>query len=68
MSGGEVRGREGDTEESKASSRLSCQHRAQRGARTHKLRDHDLSQSQMPKDSHPGTPKNIFFKNKGHIK
>ena len=27
---------------------LSCQHRARRGARTHKPRDHDLSRSQSP--------------------
>ena len=35
----------------------SRQHRARRGARTHKLRDHDLSQSRMPNQlSHPGAP------------
>ena len=49
--------REGDTE-SEAGSRLpSCQHRAGRGARTHKLQDHDLSQSLMLNWlSHPGAP------------
>ena len=36
---------------------LSCQHRAQRGAQTHKPWDHDLSQSLMLNQlSHPGTP------------
>ena len=42
---------------------LSCQHRAGCGARTHKLWDHDVSQSWMliwP--SHPGTPKLDFLK------
>ena len=34
---------------------LSCQHRARRGARAHRLRDHDLSQSRMLNQlSHPG--------------
>ena len=36
---------------------LSCQHKAQRGARTHRLWDHDLSRSQMlNRPSHPGAP------------
>ena len=36
---------------------LSCQHRAQRGAPTHELWDHDLSQSWMlNRLSHPGSP------------
>ena len=36
---------------------LSCQHRARHGARTHKLWDHDPSQSQTPNQrSHPGAP------------
>ena len=35
----------------------SCQHRAQRGARTHEPWDHDLSWSQLlNRLSHPGTP------------
>ena len=35
----------------------SCQHRAQRGAQTHKPRDHDVSQSWMlNRLSHPGAP------------
>ena len=37
---------------------LSCQHRARHGARTHNLRDHDLSQGRMLNLlSHPGAPK-----------
>ena len=37
---------------------LSCQHRAWCRARTHKLRDHDLSWSRMLKRlSHPGAPR-----------
>ena len=39
------REREGDTE-SKAVSMLELQHRAQHGAETHELRDHDLRRSQ----------------------
>ena len=36
---------------------LSCQHRAQRGARTHKPEDHDPSRSQkLNQLSHPGAP------------
>ena len=36
---------------------LSSQHTAPRGARTHRLQDHDLSCSQLPNQlSHPGTP------------
>ena len=36
---------------------LSCQHRARRGAQTHKLWDHDLSWSRtLNRLSHPGTP------------
>ena len=36
---------------------LSCQHRARRGARTHKLWDHDLSRSwKLNQLSHLGTP------------
>ena len=43
---------------------LSCQHRARHGARTHKLRDHDLSPSRMLNQlSHPGAPNmSRFFK------
>ena len=37
--------REGDTVSESRLQTLSCQHRAQHGARTHKLWDHDLSQS-----------------------
>ena len=41
---------------------LSCQHRAWCGARTHKLRDHDLSWSQkLNWLSHPGAPVNKYF-------
>ena len=37
---------------------LSCQHRARRGARTHELRDRDLSWSwTLSRLSHPGAPK-----------
>ena len=51
---------------------LSCQHRAQHGARTHGLWDHDLSQSWMlNRLSYPGAPmlslslkKNKWNKNK----
>ena len=40
---------------------LSCLHRAQRGARTHGLPDHDLSQSRtLNQPSHPGTRQKIF--------
>ena len=36
---------------------LSCQHIARRGARTHGLRDHDLSRSRpLNRLSHPGAP------------
>ena len=41
---------------------LSCQHRARRGARTHRLRDHDLSRSRtLNRLSHPGALTNTFF-------
>ena len=41
---------------------LSCQHRARRGARTHRLRDHDLGRSRtLNRLSHPGDPVFIFF-------
>ena len=40
---------------------LSCQHRARHGAQTHKLRDHDLSQSwTLNPLSHPGTHIRLF--------
>ena len=40
---------------------LSCQHRARCGARTHRLWDHDLSQSRTPNRlSHPGAPLHIL--------
>ena len=48
---------------------LSCQHRARRGARTHRPRDHDLSRSQMLNLlSHSGAPRfiNLFFKERQH--
>ena len=39
-----------------------CQHRAQHGAWTHKLRDHDLSRNQELNGlSHPGDPHFTFF-------
>ena len=42
---------------------LSCQHRAQCGARTHRLWNHDLSQSRMPNWlSHPGAPNTYYCK------
>ena len=46
---------------------LSCQHRAQCGARTHRLQDHDLSRSRtLNRLSHPGAPRTqwIFIKSK----
>ena len=48
--------REGDRIPSRFQA-LSCQHTAQRGARTHELWDHDLSQSRtLNRLSHPGAP------------
>ena len=42
---------------------LSCQHRAQRRARTHGPRDHDLSWSRtFNRLSHPGTPNCCSFR------
>ena len=39
---------------------LSCQHRARRGARTHRPWDHDLSRSwTLNRLSHPGAPSSI---------
>ena len=39
----------------------SCRHRAPRGAQTHELRDHDLSQSRMlNRLSHPGAPRMVL--------
>ena len=41
---------------------LSCQHRARHGARTHELRDHDLSRSRtLNRLSHPGALTIFFF-------
>ena len=61
---GRERERDRDTE-SEAGSRLSCQHRARRGARTHEPRDRDLSRSrtchQLSPPRCPGTPF-FFFK------
>ena len=53
--------REGDTQrEGDRLQALSCQHRAWRGAQTHKPRGHDLSWSQTPNQlSYPGTPNDI---------
>ena len=40
---------------------LSCQHRSQRGAWIHRLRDHDLSRSWMLNWlSHPGSPRKFL--------
>ena len=40
---------------------LSCQHRARRGARTHRPRDHDLRWSRpLNRLRHPGAPINSF--------
>ena len=40
----------------------SCQHRAQCGAQTHELWNHDLSQSQaLDQLSHPGVLKSFYF-------
>ena len=59
MSRGEAE-REGDTE-LEAGSRLSCQHRARRRARTHGPQDHDLSRSQkLNRLSHPGATDLLF--------
>ena len=45
---------------------LSCQHRAQHGARTHGPRDHDLSRSRpLNQLSHPGAPIHSSFD--GHL-
>ena len=42
---------------------LSCQHRARRGARTHRPQNHDLSQSQpLNQLSHPGAPNLLIFR------
>ena len=56
-----VRGREGGRHRIQSGLQaLSCQRRAQHGARTHELRDHDLSRSRtLNRLSHPGAP--IFF-------
>ena len=41
---------------------LSAQHRARRGARTHRPRDHDLSPSPtLNRPSHPGAPNSGYF-------
>ena len=49
--------KEKETQNPKQAQAMTCQHRAQYGARTHEPRDHDLSQSQMFNPlSHPGTP------------
>ena len=42
---------------------LSCQHRARRGARTHRPWDHDLSRSRtLNRLSHPGAPTGTHYK------
>ena len=44
----------------------SCQRRARRGARTHELRDHDLSRSQtLDRLNHPGAPENTLLNRPG---
>ena len=54
--------REGDTIQSRLQA-LSNQHRAWRRAQTHKLWDHDVSQSRtLNQLSHSGTPKKLLFK------
>ena len=48
---------------------LSCQHTAQRRARTHRPRDHDLSQSRtLTRLSHPGAPPMSYISNSGSPK
>ena len=47
---------------------LSCQHRAQHGARTHRLRDHDLSRSWMlNRLSHSGAPRDALSTATPHL-
>ena len=54
---GRGRERERETQNPKQDPGSGCQHRAQRGAQTHKPRDHDVSQSWMlNRLSHPGAP------------
>ena len=49
--------REQETQNLKQFQAPSCWHRAQRGAQTHELRDHNLSGSWVLNQlSHPGTP------------
>ena len=65
--GGEKR--QGDTESWSRLQDLSCQHRALRRAWTHKLRDHDLSRSQVfNRLSHSRTLENAFFEISSSIK
>ena len=55
MNGGGAE-REGDRIQSRLQA-LSCQHRARRGAQTHRPQDRDLSRSwPLNRLSHPGTP------------
>ena len=59
VSGGRGREREGTEDLKKA---LRRQHRARRGARTHELRDHDLSRSQtLNRLSLAGAPVSDFL-------
>ena len=47
---------------------LSCQHRVPRGARTHEIRDRDLSQSRtLNQLSHPGAPSPTFKELTGQL-
>ena len=53
--------RERETQNPKQAPSSGCQHRAQRGARTHGVWDHDLSRSQMlNRLSHPGALSSAF--------
>ena len=57
-----VRGRERGRHRTRSGLQApSCQHRARRGARTHELRDRDLSRSRtLNRLSHPGAPNAAF--------
>ena len=61
--------RERETQNPKQAPGLSCQHIAQRGARTHEPRDHDLGQSQvLNRLSHPGAPPPYFLNGESEVK
>ena len=56
---------EGDTESEAGSGLHTDSQEADAGAQTHKLWDHDLSQSQtLNRLSHSGAPKKFLFRNK----